>query len=95
MADLRIFSYLPNPRIYKATVAARYCDVDIELRSATPRELVDWLWDFDARPLRCPDEEECLVIAHRGCSRRTFESSADSISSNQRQPSSNPLVASL
>ncbi len=48
MADLRIFSYLPNPRIYKATVAARYCDVDIELRSAAPRELADWLWDFGA-----------------------------------------------
>lgn len=38
MADLRIFSYLPNPRLYKATVAARYCGVDIELRSAAPRD---------------------------------------------------------
>ena len=23
MADLRIFAYLPNPRLYKATIAAR------------------------------------------------------------------------
>jgi hypothetical protein len=25
MADLRIFSYLPNPRVWKATIAARFC----------------------------------------------------------------------
>jgi glutathione S-transferase len=61
MADLRIFSYLPNPRIYKATVAARYCDVDIELRSAKPRELADWLWDFDARPLTSADREDAAT----------------------------------
>lgn len=58
MADLRIFSYLPNPRIFKATVAARYCDVEIELRSAAPRELVNWLWDFNARPLTSADRED-------------------------------------
>lgn len=28
MADLRIFSYLPNPRIWKATIAARLCGVE-------------------------------------------------------------------
>ena len=61
MADLRIFSYLPNPRIYKATVAARYCDVEIELRSAAPRELADWLWDFDARPLTDADREDAAT----------------------------------
>ncbi len=57
MADLRIFSYMPNPRIHKATVAARYCDVEIDLRSASPLELGDWLWDFDARPLGSADRE--------------------------------------
>jgi elongation factor 1-gamma len=51
MADLRIFSYLPNPRIMKATIAARLCGVDVEIRGARPAELKDWLWDFDARPL--------------------------------------------
>jgi len=48
---LRIFSYLPNPRIFKASIAARLCDVDIELRGASPTQLADWLWDFDAQPL--------------------------------------------
>src|SRR5215469_6816595 len=51
MSDLRIFSYLPNPRIWKATIAARLCAVDVEVIGASPRELQSWLWDFAARPL--------------------------------------------
>jgi glutathione S-transferase len=51
MAALRIFSYLPNPRIWKATIAGRLCGVEIEVRGASPRELSRWLWDFDARPI--------------------------------------------
>lgn len=51
MADLRIFSYLPNPRLWKATIAARLCGVDVEVRGSKPKELQNWLWDFDARPL--------------------------------------------
>ncbi len=51
MSDLRIFSYLPNPRIWKATIAARLCGIDVEVRGASPKELASWLWDFDARPL--------------------------------------------
>jgi glutathione S-transferase len=48
---LRIFSYLPNPRLAKATIAARLCGVELEIRGARPPELAGWLWDFDARPL--------------------------------------------
>jgi len=51
MSDLRIFSYLPNPRIWKATIAGRLCGVDVEVRGSSPKELSSWLWDFDARPL--------------------------------------------
>jgi elongation factor 1-gamma len=51
MSDLRIFSYLPNPRIWKATITARLCAVDVEVRGTSPKELQSWLWDFDARPL--------------------------------------------
>ena len=51
MAALRIFSYLPNPRIWKATIAARLCGVEVEVRGASPRDLSQWLWDFDARPI--------------------------------------------
>ena len=51
MSQLRIFSYLPNPRIWKATIAARLTGIDIEVRGASPKELRSWLWDFDAHPL--------------------------------------------
>ena len=51
MIALRIFSYLPNPRIWKATITARLCDVEVEVRGASPSELSQWLWDFDARPI--------------------------------------------
>ena len=48
---LRIFSYLPNPRVMKAQIAARLCGVEVEIVGANPSELGRWLWDFDARPL--------------------------------------------
>jgi glutathione S-transferase len=51
MTALRIFSYLPNPRIWKATIAARLCGIEVEVRGASPGELPQWLWDFDARPI--------------------------------------------
>src|SRR5712691_10185192 len=51
MTKLRIFSYLPNPRVWKATIAARFCGVELEIRGAPPGELKGWLWDYDARPL--------------------------------------------
>jgi len=51
MSELRIFSYLPNPRIWKATITARLCGVEMEVRGTSPKELASWLWDFDARPL--------------------------------------------
>jgi glutathione S-transferase len=51
MSELRVFSYLPNPRIWKATIAARLCGIVVEVRGASPQELTSWLWDFDARPL--------------------------------------------
>jgi glutathione S-transferase len=57
MSTLRIFSYLPNPRIWKATIAARLCDVEIELRGASTKEISTWLWDFDARPLTEQDKQ--------------------------------------
>ena len=52
---LRVLSYLPSPRLMKATIAARLCGVALEVRGAPARELPGWLWDFDARPLG-PDE---------------------------------------
>jgi glutathione S-transferase len=56
MSGIRIFSYLPNPRIWKSTIAGRLCGVDVELLGAAPAELRDWLWDFEARPLTDEDK---------------------------------------
>jgi glutathione S-transferase len=51
MTDLRIFSYLPNPRIWKSIIASRLNGVELDLRGDKPENLANWLWDFDARPL--------------------------------------------
>ena len=39
MSQLRIFSYLPNPRIWKATIAARLTAMELEIRGTAPKEL--------------------------------------------------------
>ncbi len=67
---LRIFSYLPNPRVWKALIAARLCSVDVQLTGARPRELGGWLWDFDARPLA--DDERTADSPHARVARRGF-----------------------
>ena len=66
MADLRIFSYLPNPRVWKATIAARFCGVDVEVRGASGKDLRDWLWDYDARPLAEHERESLASLARTG-----------------------------
>jgi glutathione S-transferase len=62
---LRVFSYLPNPRLAKATIAARLCGVEVEIRGATPRELAGWLWDFAARPLAAGESSDATARAAR------------------------------
>jgi len=79
MSDLRIFSYLPNPRIWKATIAARLCNVDVEVRGAKPHELQDWLWDFDAHPLTEEERaagEETVQKARTGFSGQLHKTEA-------------------
>ena len=66
MAQLRIFSYLPNPRVWKATIAARFCGVDVEVRGAPSKELRDWLWDYDARPLSEEQRASLSSLARTG-----------------------------
>lgn len=39
MADLRIVSYLANPRLYKATIVARYSGATSEVVGAPPPEM--------------------------------------------------------
>jgi len=58
MIQLRIFSYLPNPRIWKATIAARLCGIELEVRGSSPKNLQSWLWDFDSRPLAIDEQAQ-------------------------------------
>ncbi len=67
---LRIFSYLPNPRVAKALIAAEFCGVQIETRGDQPAELQSWLWDFDAR--RLDEAERVESSPHARTSRRGF-----------------------
>lgn len=55
---IRIFCYIPTPRIWKSSITARFLDVNIELRGTKPTEVKNWLWDFDARPLTEKDKKE-------------------------------------
>ena len=66
MSDLRIFSYLPNPRIWKATITARLCGVDVEVRGASTTELPEWLWDFDAHRLSEAEKASLKHLARAG-----------------------------
>lgn len=66
MADLRVFSYLPNPRLYKATIAARFSGAEVEIVGDKPPALINWFWDFDARKLSESDKEELSHFARQG-----------------------------
>ncbi|MGR8949628.1 MAG: glutathione S-transferase family protein [Gammaproteobacteria bacterium] len=70
MADVRIFSYLPNPRLFKATIASRLNGVSVNIVGAKPAELKEWLWDFDAHPLTDCEraDESTLRKAKKGFS---------------------------
>ena len=68
---LRIFSYLPNPRVWKAQIAGELCDVRIEVVGDEPSKLAEWLWDFDARPLSDEERNPDSKLARSG--RRGFE----------------------
>lgn len=55
---VRVFSYLPNPRLYKATIAARYSGAEIEIVGAAPGDLANMLWDSDPRELTPGEKKE-------------------------------------
>ncbi len=54
---LRIFSYLPNPRIWKSLITARIAGLTVDVVGAPGGELGGWLWDFEPRPLAEGDRD--------------------------------------
>jgi glutathione S-transferase len=69
-AVLRVFSYLPNPRVWKALIAADLGGVSVEVLGDKPANLSHWLWDYDARPLEEAEQAEGSEHARGG--RRGF-----------------------
>ena len=49
----------------KATITARLCDIKVEIRGAKPKELVKWLWDFEAHELTDDDRLRLDVVANQ------------------------------
>ena len=50
-SGIKIFSYLPNPRVWKSLIAAKLCEAEVEVVGDEPKNLPNWLWDYDAREL--------------------------------------------
>ena len=48
---LRVFSYLPNPRVWKAEIAAKILNIPIEILGDKPAEIPNWLWDTNTKKL--------------------------------------------
>ena len=79
MPALRIFSYLPNPRVWKATIAGRILAVEVDVIGTAARELHQWLWDVQPRPLtaaeRVPTNPDARP-ARRGFNATLYKSDA-------------------
>ena len=73
MSKIRIFSYLPNPRVWKSIITARLGGVDIEVIGDKPNNMPNWLWDFDAKPIS--DEEKADLKSFERKSKRGFKGS--------------------
>ena len=50
-AVLKIFSYLPNPRVWKSIIAGRISGVEVEVIGDKPNKLSTWLCDFNPRKM--------------------------------------------
>ena len=77
--SIKIFSYLPNPRVWKSLVAAQFCGVALEVTGDKPANLQNWLWDYDARQLsenERVDDSPHARVSKRGFSGTLFKTDA-------------------
>jgi len=61
-SGIKIFSYLPNPRVWKSLIAANLCGAEVEVVGDEPKNLPNWLWDYDARELTEDDRANSSLI---------------------------------
>ena len=69
---LKIFSYLPNPRVWKAEIAAKIAGIPVEVIGDKPAEISNWLWDFEPKKLSDSDKEDLKQFERAG--KRGFSS---------------------
>ncbi len=69
---LKIFSYLPNPRVWKAEIAAKIADIPVEVIGDKPSEIHNWLWDSDPKKLSNADKKKLKQFKRIG--KRGFSS---------------------
>ena len=72
MYKLKIFSYVPNPRVWKAVIAGKICGVEVEVIGDKPANLGSWLWDFNPKILN-ENEKKIPIISMRGKAKEVFQ----------------------
>ncbi len=70
---LKIFSYLPNPRVWKAEIAAKFAGIQVEIIGDKPSEIPNWLWDAEPKKLSDADKKKFKQFERIG--KRGFSSS--------------------
>ena len=66
MYKLKIFSYVPNPRVWKAIIAGKICGVEVEIIGDKPANLGSWLWDFNPKILNENERSSEHKYARKG-----------------------------
>ena len=69
---LKIFSYLPNPRVWKAEIAAKIAGIPVEVIGDKPTEIPNWLWDTQPKKLSDADKKKLKKFERIG--KRGFSS---------------------
>ena len=69
---LKIFSYLPNPRVWKAEIAAKIAGIPVEIIGDKPSEIPNWLWDIKPKKLTDADKKKLKQFVRIG--KRGFSS---------------------
>ena len=70
---LRIFSYLPNPRVWKAEIAAKLSGIPLEILGDKPSEIPNWLWDVEPKKINDSEKKNFSSFEKKG--KRGFSSS--------------------
>jgi elongation factor 1-gamma len=59
---LRIFSYLPNPRVWKAEIAAKISGIPLEILGDKPSEIPNWLWDVEPKKINDSEKKNLSLL---------------------------------